>query len=244
MAGGQNIGKSQAGSSNQIAGPAGARVQTGKINKNSIAIAMARAQKQAKTHRESLKEERLWEYLDISIRARAIAGICDAVETDHAGRVRLFESLYLFMWTAAGVAAWFFGWGIGSAAAVATGLVMHVRVFLNPQLPYGEHFEGVHGWETRRKFLVKVDTLCPRRESGSNLEHMRGAVLGGDLGNVPARCLGWGEAELLGVTQWLEAAGGPGGVDMAKILAKQEHNKDATLGDILSIIRRIGGGPR
>jgi hypothetical protein len=213
---------------------------------NNIARKQLIAQRQAKlkTAFEKRNNDRLWELLDGGLRRRIVELICDDVEAEHGAAVRRSEAGYLLMWLLVATGCWMVGSGaVGIVVAIA-GLAAHGWALIRPALPYSSMFDDADRLSTRRKFLEGTEERCPKSHIETNLERIRSTILSGTVGYLPARCLEWGEAERLGVHAWVDKVGGPGGAAMAKVLAKQERNRSATLDDLITVIRKIGGEVR
>jgi hypothetical protein len=214
----------------------------------STGITTSGSAKQSKPHgmypsnqKERLyRKERLWEILDGTTRRGAVEGICADVEALHLKPARAVELTYIAMWVMVSVTCLLLEGAAGAGCGLAA-VGVHAWLLRRPRLPYGERFEGLNTRMTRGELEAGADTITPVRTWESNLEAIRMSVLTNDQGYLPARCLEWGEARRLGVLEWVDNTCGVGGCDMIKVLAKQARNEDASLGELIAVVRKLGG---
>jgi hypothetical protein len=152
------------------------------------------------------------------------------------------EFIHLLLWAALGVCGGLMSGSIGIWFYCGALMALHFMRIVNPSLPYLHRFDTLDKkWSSRREVRKNLTTLRPRLENKANKKCLQESVLELDMGNLPARSILSSQAQYFGLKDWLESRCGSGACSMAEVLLKQERYETATLSDLASVIKRVGG---
>ena len=185
-----------------------------------------------------------WGIFPRDVQRDVLAKLCAVVEDGQRSKLRRVESLFMVCWTLAGVGAAVFGGEATLGVVAGAWVAAHAMRWRRPRYTYEVLFAGrMHEDNELRKLLNAHPLPRPAVEYKYTQDLITAVSATFPFEKVPGRALLEADADEWGLSRWIDSNCGPGAASMVGSLARQARHENATIGDLMRILRQVEGVP-